>query len=389
MAGGAYAASSWCFVLIACVLAWMCVMVEGQPSSCSIGRSAAAPALSCADVYNACGGALLDDAYWLQPVGVAEPYLAVCADDGWTLALRLDGRLPTFRFSSSYWTDDALLNPDVTQLSNASEAKLAPFLSVPGNELRVRMLAPSNRLAGGDLRVSLPAFSSMRALFTGGFTPTSEPLSSWYGLVPGGTSHEFNCNLQGINIDNNVMFPGIFHQYRLGILFNNENDCNSIDISAGLGADIFFNYFTGGVFRPYATTGQFVESTWLSSDIWLPGTLHRGTAEMIAEVWVRGPAPTPTPSPTSTPTPSPTATASPVTACLSSFQRLAYTDVDGQVLAVLTGSSEDACRLSCCRSPSPCDAYVFGWDTGHCFLKGNSTLFGPGSFTHAGVLRPS
>jgi hypothetical protein len=74
-----------------------------------------------------------------------------------------------------------------------------------------------------------------------------------------------------------------------------------------------------------------------------------------------------------------------VAACAASFQRLPYTDVDGQVLAVLPDWSESECRASCCRAAPACTAYVFGWDTGHCFLKGNSSVYGPNSFTHAGV----
>ena len=92
--------------------------------------TAAFPAASCGAV-SVCG--LPDGVYWLAPAGT--PSQAQCAG-GWALAMKVDGAQQTFAFASSLWTDGDLLNPTAVTGVGVGEAKLAPFLDLPGDSIR-------------------------------------------------------------------------------------------------------------------------------------------------------------------------------------------------------------------------------------------------------------
>lgn len=103
------------------------------------------------------------------------------------------------------------------------------------------------------------------------------------------------------------------------------------------------------------------------------------------------PSVTPSVTPTSSVTASPTPSASPVAACLAGAQRLAYSDVDGDVVSVLPNTTEPGCLLACCRAAPEglCAAYSFGRLTSECFLRVNTTVYAPSTYVHAGVLPTS
>ena len=185
--------------------------VSPTPSAnCLIGLSASSPALSCADAYNACGFG--DGVVWVRPAGTT--YLAVCAAGGWTLAAKIDGTQQTFAYANSIWTNAQLLNPSANSVGLVAEAKLQPFIDSPGDTIRVIMSV--NGVAGAPLILSTGPFSSLTALFSGGYTATSATPAAWHALVPGGGTYQNNCNLQGVNV---VISTG---SLRLGIFTNNE-----------------------------------------------------------------------------------------------------------------------------------------------------------------------
>ena len=281
--------------------------IPSSEPGCALGACASTPALSCADVFNT-HRAALNGTFWVQPVGAPRAYRAACWGDGWELALRADGRTATFGYDSPLWTNDELLNDNVTD--GATDAKLAPFVYQPGNELLVRLSAPGGQ-RGGELRLAVPsAFTSLRALFAvGGYVVTAAPRAHWVALVPGGATLEANCNAQGINVQVGNAPPTSFPlRHRIGFVANNEGDCNTPDAAIGVGAGIAVNWC--GVFDPFASTGQFVLSCVLANEPWLfvnVGSQFPGTTALLAEVFVRGPAPTPTLTRTPTHTPSSTA----------------------------------------------------------------------------------
>ena len=63
------------------------------------------------------------------------------------------------------------------------------------------------------------------------FKASTQRRTRWLNLVPGGTL-QGNCNREGVN---NVINAGTEAKVRIGILGNNENDCNTPDSAIGIG----------------------------------------------------------------------------------------------------------------------------------------------------------
>jgi hypothetical protein len=73
--------------------------------------------------------------------------------------------------------------------------------------------------------------ASLTALFSGASTTTTVGRKNWMNLVPN-SGLQPNCNREGTNLS-----VGTYASARLGILTNQENDCNSPDSYVGIGTD--------------------------------------------------------------------------------------------------------------------------------------------------------
>ena len=235
---------------------------------CPDGQSNLTAAVSCVSV-NACGQP--DGIYWISPAGI--PYRASCSG-GWALAMVVNGASSTFTYSSAYWTNSVLLNSDYPDGSGSTEVKLQSFVDTPGSSIRITMTTPNGN-TGAPLVLQVPVFTSLRSLFSGSFTATTNALTTWYALVPGGASLENNCNMQGINVAQSSQ-PG----YRIGLHTNNENDCGSNDASLGIGSTYGMCGVTGS-----GTAGQAVCCCNAFS-----GTQYTGSIYGVFRIWVLGSA---------------------------------------------------------------------------------------------------
>ena len=213
----------------------------------ALGTSAASPAASCG-VVHLCG--LPNGVYWLSPAGA--PYQVQC-DDGWALALKVDGHQNTFAYASTYWTDSVLLNPNVTSIAVVDEAKLQPFLDTPGDAIMFVMRAYGQY--GAPVTLQLGYFSSLRALFGSSdgnngfaFRESTTSLSSWIAGAPGGAPNQQGCLKQGVNSEISNWWGSTF-SYRIGIIMNGEDDCDSPDTSFGVGGRVPGLHFTAGTYQ--------------------------------------------------------------------------------------------------------------------------------------------
>lgn len=146
---------------------------------------------------------------------------------GWTLLLKVNGASSVFTYDAPLWTNTAAYNPDKPGL-DVNEAKLAGFSTLPFSAVRIGLLD-----AGVRRWLVLPISSdSMLSLFTGPHIQTSAGRDAWRALVAS-PSTEANCNREGFNTANDNSAVRI----RLGIMFNNENDCSSPGGFIGMGAD--------------------------------------------------------------------------------------------------------------------------------------------------------
>jgi hypothetical protein len=174
------------------------------------------------------------------------------AGGGWALLLKIDGRRgdSAFGYESPLWTNDVLLGASVPDVSE-TEAKYAPFLTMPFSELRL-----VNTANNASLTLTAPAnASSLRDLVTGS-APVLFPMPvgavRWLQFV--GTSGDagvlqLNCNREAFGNASGV------GRVRLGLLTNNEPDCASPDSYVGLGASLFgptcLNQPDGGFQGPF------------------------------------------------------------------------------------------------------------------------------------------
>ena len=218
--------------------------------------------------------------------------------------MKLDGSSSTFAYSSPFWTNSSLLNPNVATLGSHAEAKLQPFLDQPLTEVRMMMTMGFN--VGTPLILDLPSAPSLRALFSGGEVLTTAAPSDWHALIPGGATHQRRCNYQGANVQLSMFAFGGQREfnYRLGIVMNQETDCSSPDSGIGIGGSVQY-YGT-----PNYASGQFVGGP---GNEFTFGSIYTASEPGDVLLYVRG-APasfTATASSTPDPTPSETAEATP------------------------------------------------------------------------------
>gem|GEM_PF-6140137 len=152
---------------------------------------------------------------------------------GWTLALKADGRSSRFNYDAAFWTNGNLYNTGQPGL-DGREAKLQSFSAVPFNQTMLAMATSYSSNANipynNYRRMTVDGSgSSLLAKFSSNqFQSTSEGRNAWKGLLPN-SSLQNNCNREGFNN---------YHagtRVRLGIVGNQENDCNSPDSRIGIG----------------------------------------------------------------------------------------------------------------------------------------------------------
>ena len=174
---------------------------------------------------------LASGVYTLDPDGAgAKPSFQAYCDmvsdgGGWTLALKADGTKQTFTYAAALWTNTTLLATDKPDL-DLNEAKLASWNETAFTDVRLALVD------GGVTRaVKIPKVAtSLNAVYAAGaFSATNLGRASWKGILAA-PSLQTNCNREGFS--NSV---ANYANIRLGILGNNEGDCNSPDSWIGLG----------------------------------------------------------------------------------------------------------------------------------------------------------
>ena len=107
----------------------------------------------------------------------------------------------------------------------------------------------------GDLRAfsfSYPASSLYSLIADGNYRPTNLGRNTWKGLISG-SSLQRNCNKEGFNAriaDKRYGWP----RARIGIIANQENDCNTPDSFIGLGT--YFKANWGSFHKPKNAAGN-------------------------------------------------------------------------------------------------------------------------------------
>ncbi len=103
---------------------------------------------TCSQIYNALPS-YLDGTYSLSKNDSGDSYRAYCDMDGggWTLLLKVDGSLSTFRYDSDMWTNTTEHKNSETNLDH-TEHKSTAFAHVPYKQIKLRMVTPVDSCSG-------------------------------------------------------------------------------------------------------------------------------------------------------------------------------------------------------------------------------------------------
>ncbi|MBN2800350.1 MAG: hypothetical protein JXX28_14515 [Deltaproteobacteria bacterium] len=234
-----------------------------------LGDGEACAAMHCSDLL-AWRPYAVSGAYWIDSAGHAAPYEAYCDMEteggGWTLALKADGTSATFAYDSSYWTDDVLLNESWADMEHM-EAKYESFVTLPFAEVLLGMEYPvtDSSLEPNWLTVDQYGDSLMELFGSEVFVPTSLGRAAWKAWMPG-SSLQSNCNAEGFNVSPSTLVGPA--QVRIGILGNQEANCETPDSRIGIGGgtgtycSMPANHTVGNVARCTPDNGDLTWYAW-------------------------------------------------------------------------------------------------------------------------------
>ena len=200
----------------------------------NFGTTAANPGSSCLHIKQVTG-TTKSGAYYIRPSSyTGTPYQVYCDmttnGGGWTLVLKADGRRTTFTYNAAYWRNTTLLNPTSTAM-NTTEAKFASYHTLSFKAVMLTLRTPSPSGTARSVVISKTATSMYDLLRTNAYSRFDRNLgrNAWKGLIGPTGSLQRNCNREGFN-----NYHGYAH-VRIGIISNQENDCNSPDSRIGVG----------------------------------------------------------------------------------------------------------------------------------------------------------
>jgi hypothetical protein len=203
-----------------------------------------ANAASCAEILKA-NAAIPNGTYVIEPAGGNGAFSAYCdmTDEGggWTLVLKMGtvGSPGTFAFSKSIWTDDTVLEPGSTDMSQ-TEAKFPSYFYVPFTSM-LGMMSALGQTTLHTLVIPVSDSTSLQHLM--GSTPNSVLTNlgpaAWMGLTVPDAAIQPNCNREGINIVASLDAGGcVGASVRIGIIANDQNDCCSPNSYVGFGGGV-------------------------------------------------------------------------------------------------------------------------------------------------------
>ncbi|XP_028396189.1 uncharacterized skeletal organic matrix protein 5-like [Dendronephthya gigantea] len=153
-------------------------------------------------------------------------YIPGCGGAGWTLVMKLDGKMETFKYSSSFWTNnETYAIQDGLEGLTEKESKLASYWNTPFTKICLGMSYNGDR---EWMSFDYTASSLYGAIADGQFRATTAGRAAWKSLIAE-SSLQLNCNEEGFNV---------LLRMRIGIFANNENECYSCDSWLGFGTQV-------------------------------------------------------------------------------------------------------------------------------------------------------
>jgi hypothetical protein len=139
-----------------------------------------------------------------------------------------------FSYSSPYWTNKETYSvEDGLEGLNEKQTKLASYWNTPFNKICLGMKV---NVATKWIALNYTTNSLHSVIEDGTFKKTTVGKEAWKSLIDGSSLQE-NCNEEGFNIQRNYMFFSWqwYMNIRIGLVANNENDCDTYDSCIGFG----------------------------------------------------------------------------------------------------------------------------------------------------------
>ena len=136
----------------------------------------------------------------------------------------------TFHYNSDYWINKKHFNlPGGETGFDSQETKLPTYWNTPFSKICLGMKIGKQI---NFIVINKQANSLYSLIADGQYRNTSLGRNTWKTLIGYQASLQRNCNKEGFN---GVSSRRHFSKARIGILGNNENDCNSCDSRIGFG----------------------------------------------------------------------------------------------------------------------------------------------------------
>ncbi|XP_078379308.1 putative skeletal organic matrix protein 5 [Oculina patagonica] len=204
---------------------------RGKPNAAS-----GSPFASCKDIYlnHKSQG---NRAYLLQMDSGKVPVfchmtshgLGACGGGGWTLVMKIDGYKTTFHYDSKLWSNKVDFNlPGGRTGFDHHETKLPSYWNTPFSKICLAMTIGKQF---NFIVIYKQADSLYSMIADGHYIATSLGRNTWKTLIGSQASLQPNCKKEGFNV---VCGAGA-SRARIGVIGNNENDCNSCDSRIGFG----------------------------------------------------------------------------------------------------------------------------------------------------------
>ncbi|KAL9953459.1 hypothetical protein ACROYT_G040881 [Oculina patagonica] len=155
-----------------------------------------------------------------------------CTGGGWTLVMKINGTKQTFHYDSNLWTDKETFNLAGGETGfDTEETKLPTYWGTPFSKICLGMKI-SGEEAIHFIAINKTADSLYSLIADGQFRNTSLGRNTWKTLLGSQGSLQLNCNREGFNAASSYLMKS---KARIGILGNNENECDTCDSRIGFG----------------------------------------------------------------------------------------------------------------------------------------------------------
>ncbi|KAL9953880.1 hypothetical protein ACROYT_G041353 [Oculina patagonica] len=156
--------------------------------------------------------------------------IGACGGGGWTLVMKTDGNKRTFHYNSQLWSNKNEFNRHGGKTGfDLQETKLPTYWSTPFSKICLGMKIGQQI---NFIVINKQANSLYSLIADEKYRATSLGRNTWKKLIGSHSSLQRNCNKEGFNA---VSTSTSHSKARIGIVSNDQNECNSCDSRIGFG----------------------------------------------------------------------------------------------------------------------------------------------------------